>query len=137
MFLMLTTNTPEGDYVPENAIFVCFGGMSNVGVLTGLAALEAVKQLGPEQAGIFCLGGLPTEAPLVLQKTRAARRLITVDGCLLNCARKIVEQAGFTPDKTINLVQDCGIKSGQGYHGGGRKQCVTAPTCTCARRREG
>jgi len=100
------------DNIPQNALFVCFGGMSNVGTLTGLTALEAVKQVGPEQAGIFCLGGLPTEAPLVLKKNRAARRIITVDGCSLNCARKIVEQAGFTPDRTVNLVEDCGIKKG-------------------------
>ena len=102
----------KGNNVPENALFVCFGGMSNVGTLTGLAALEAVKQMGPDKAGIFCLGVLPTEAPLVLKKTHAARRIITVDGCPLNCARKIVEGAGFTPDQVINLVEDCGIKKG-------------------------
>jgi len=35
-----------------------------------------------------------------------------VDGCPLNCARKIVERAGFIPDRIINLVQDCGLKKG-------------------------
>ena len=74
----------------ENALFVCFGGMSNVGTLTGLAALEAVRRVGLEKARIFCLGGLPTGAPTVLEKTRAAKRITTVDGCALNCARKIV-----------------------------------------------
>jgi uncharacterized metal-binding protein len=74
--------------------------------------LEVVKQVAPGKAGIFCLGGLPTESQSVLDKTRTARRIITVDGCLLNCSRKIVEQAGFTPHKTINLVEDCGIKKG-------------------------
>jgi uncharacterized metal-binding protein/DNA-binding transcriptional ArsR family regulator len=98
--------------VPENALFVCFGGMSNVGTLTGLAGLEAVRQLEPGKAGIFCLGGLPTQSQSVLDKTHAAQRIITVDGCQLNCARKIVEQAGFTPYKTINLVEDCGIRKG-------------------------
>lgn len=98
--------------VPENALFVCFGGMSNVGVLTGLAGLQAVRQVEPGKAGIFCLGGLPTQSPLVLDKTRAVKRIITVDGCPLNCACKIVEQAGFTPARQINLVEDCGIKKG-------------------------
>jgi uncharacterized metal-binding protein len=101
-----------GNNVPDSALFVCFGGMSNVGTLTGLAGLEAVKQLEPGKAGIFCLGGLPTQSQSVLDKTNAARRIITVDGCPLNCARKIVEQAGYTPYKTINLVEDCGIKKG-------------------------
>lgn len=96
--------------VPKNALFVCFGGMSNVGTLTGLASLEAVRQAEPGEAGIFCLGGLPTEAKSVMDKTRAAERIITVDGCPLNCSRKIVEEAGFVPSRTINLVEDCGIK---------------------------
>ena len=100
------------DNVPENALFVCFGGMSNVGTLTGLAGLEAVRRAGPGKAGIFCLGGLPTGAEIVLAKARAVRRIIAVDGCPLNCARKIVEQAGFTPARAINLVQDCGLKKG-------------------------
>ncbi|MBN1667027.1 MAG: putative zinc-binding protein [Anaerolineales bacterium] len=98
--------------VPKNALFVCFGCLSNVGTLTGLAGLEVVKQVGLETAGIFCLGGLATESKMVTEKTSAAERIITVDGCPLNCALKIVEKAGFTPDKVINLVQDCGIKKG-------------------------
>ena len=98
------------EQVPENALFVCFGAMSNVGMMTGLASIEAVKQVEPGKAGIFCLGGLPTQAPTVISKTQAAKRIITVDGCTLNCSRKIVEQAGFTPAKTINLVTDCGIQ---------------------------
>jgi len=95
--------------VPENALFVCFGAMSNVGMLTGLAAIEAVKQVQPGKAGIFCLGGLPTQAQSVLEKTRAVQRIITVDGCHLNCARKIVEQAGFSAAVALNLVIDCAI----------------------------
>lgn len=100
---------------PESALFVCFGAMSNVGMMTGLAAIEAVKQLEPGKAGIFCLGGLPTQAPSVLEKTRAVKRIITVDGCPLNCSRKIVEQAGFTPAAAINLVTDCGIHKRPAY----------------------
>jgi uncharacterized metal-binding protein len=100
------------DQLPENALFVCFGGMSNVGTLTGLAGLEAVKQAGPDRAAIFCLGGLPTGAPTVLDKTQRVKRIVVVDGCPLNCARKIVEAAGFTPNSAITLVDDCGIKKG-------------------------
>ncbi len=95
--------------VPETALFVCFGGMSNVGVLTGLAGLEVMKQLGRQKACVFCLGGLPTQSPSVLEKTEQARRIVTVDGCALNCSRKIVEAAGYTPDASLNLVTDCGI----------------------------
>ncbi len=79
-------------------------------MMTGLAAIEASKHVEPRKAGIFCLGGLPTQAPTVLEKTRAVKKIVTVDGCPLNYSRKIVEQAGFTPAVTINLVTDCGIQ---------------------------
>lgn len=82
---------------PKHALFVCFGGMSNVGTLTGLAGLAAIRRAEPGKVGIFCLGGLPTAAPSVMDKTCAAQRVITVDGCPLNCSRKIVEQVGSTP----------------------------------------
>jgi hypothetical protein len=78
--------------LPNSALFGCFGGMSNVGTLTGLAGIEAVKRAGPGRAAIFCLGGLPTGAPTVLDKTSKVDRVVVVDGCALNCARKIVEQ---------------------------------------------
>jgi uncharacterized metal-binding protein len=83
-----------------------------VGTLTRLAGLEVVREVGPQDAAIFYLGGLTTDVPTVLDKARAAERISTVEGCPLNCARKIVEGAGFTPDRIINLVQDCGLQKG-------------------------
>ena len=50
--------------------------MSNVGTLTGLAGLEAVKRAGPGKAAIFCLGGLPTGAPSVIEKTTNVGRIV-------------------------------------------------------------
>lgn len=98
--------------VSNNALFVCFGCMSNVGRITGLAGLEAIRRVGLETAGIFCLGALATRATPVLEKMKHVKRIITVDGCPLNCARKIVENAGYQPDTTINVVSDLGIAKG-------------------------
>jgi uncharacterized metal-binding protein len=72
--------------------------------------LEAVKELGLEKAAIMCLGGLPTNVKPVFGKTRAAKKIITVDGCPFECSRKIVEQAGFKPTKNIVLTRDIGMK---------------------------
>ena len=93
----------------ENVIFSCFGGASNTGITSGLACLEAVKELGLEKAAIMCLGGLPTNVKPVFGKTRAAKKIITVDGCPFECSRKIVEQAGFKPTKSIVLTRDIGM----------------------------
>ena len=94
----------------ENVIFSCFGGASNTGITSGLAALEAVKELGLKKAAIKCLGGLPTNVKPVFGKTRAAKKIITVDGCPFECSRKIIEQAGFKPTKSIVLTRDTGMK---------------------------
>ena len=74
------------DDVSKNALFVCFGGMSNVAMLTGLEGLAVIRQAPDSKAGIFCLGGLATEAQWITP----------VDGCPLNCALKTVEGAGYT-----------------------------------------
>ena len=57
----------------------------------------------------MCLGGLPTNVKPVFGKTKAAKKIITVDGCPFECSRKIVEQAGFKPISIV-LTRDIGMK---------------------------
>ena len=94
----------------ENVIFSCFGGASNTGITSGLACLEAVKELGLEKVAIMCLGGLSTNVKPVFGKTGAAKKIVTVDGCPFECSRKIVEQAGFKAIESIVLTRDIGMK---------------------------
>jgi uncharacterized metal-binding protein len=105
----------EGMKTHENIIFSCFGGLSNTGITSALASLEAVKSLGLDKAAIGCLGALPEKIAPVLGKTKAANKIITVDGCPFECARKIVEQAGFNVTRSIVLVRDIGMKK-KGLH---------------------
>jgi len=100
----------EGMPTHENIIYACFGGLSNTGVTAALASIEAVKELGLEKACIGCLAGLPTNVPPVYGKTKAARRVITVDGCPFQCSKKVVEAAGFKVTKSIVLARDIGMK---------------------------
>ena len=100
----------KGMKTHENLLFSCFGGLSNTGITSGLACLEAVKELGLEKVAIGCLGALPLGVKPVLGKTEAARKIITVDGCPFECARKTVEGAGFEVTKSIVLVRDIGMK---------------------------
>ncbi len=99
-----------GKNTHENIIYACFGGFSNTGVTAALASIEAVKELGLKKAAIGCLAGLPTEVPPVFAKTKAARRVVSVDGCPFECSRKTLEKAGFAVTKSIVLVRDIGMK---------------------------
>ena len=100
----------EGMKTHENIIFSCFGGLSNTGITSALASLEAVKELGLEKVAIGCLGALPERIPPVMGKTKAAQRVVTVDGCPFECCHKMVEKAGFKATKSIVLVRDIGMK---------------------------
>lgn len=100
----------EGMKTHENIIFSCAGGLSNTGITSFLASLGAVHELGLEKASVGCLGALPLKLPPVIGKTRAAKKIITVDGCPMECARKTTEQAGFGVTRSIMLVRDIGMK---------------------------
>jgi len=99
-----------GENTHENVIYVCFGGLSNTGITAALAGMEAVKELGLKKVAIGCLGGLPTKVLPVHGKTKAAKKVITVDGCPFECSKKVVEAAGFKVAKGIVLTRDIGMK---------------------------
>ena len=99
-----------GKNTHENIIFACFGGMSNTGITAALASMETVKELGLKKVAIGCLGALPTKVGPVGEKVKVARKVVTVDGCPMECAHKIVEEAGLTIVKSIVLVRDIGMK---------------------------
>jgi len=100
----------EGMKTHENVIFSCYGGMSNTGITSALACLEAVKELGLDKVVIGCLAGLQHGVKPVMGKTKAAKKVITVDGCPFECSRKTAEQAGFKLTKSIVLTRDIGMK---------------------------
>ncbi len=94
----------------ENIIFSCLGGLSNTGATSALACLEVVRELGLEKVAFGCLPSLPLKVKPVIGKTKAARKLVTVDRCPFECARKTVEAAGFEITKSIVLARDIGMK---------------------------
>jgi uncharacterized metal-binding protein len=100
----------EGLTTHENLIFSCFGGLSNTRTPSALACLEVVKELGLEKVAIGCLPSIPLKVKPVLGKTKAAKKVITIDGCPFECSRKTVEAAGFEIAKSIVLVKNIGMK---------------------------
>jgi len=103
-------NAENGKPTHESVIYTCNGAFSTTGLLAGMAAHEAVKKVGLKKAAVGCLAGLALELPLVQKKTNAAQRIVTVDGCPMECARKTVEKAGYEVSTAISLVRDLGIE---------------------------
>lgn len=101
-------------------VFACSGG-SDVGNLTDLGARELTRR---RLGRMYCLAGIGGRVETILKTTRAATRVLAIDGCPENCARKTLEQAGFSNFLHLQL-HDIGMVKGQSVPTIGRVQRVT------------
>jgi len=89
-------------------IFAC-SGAADVGHVSDLAA----RKLTAEGAGkMFCLAGVGGRVSGIMATTQAARAILAIDGCPLDCARKTLESAGFTRFEHVRL-SDLGMEKGK------------------------
>ncbi|MEA3400843.1 MAG: putative zinc-binding protein [Armatimonadota bacterium] len=72
-------------------ILPCSGG-SNVGQI----ANEVARALTVDGKGLmFCLAGLGGDVEALVERTRAAERVVVIDGCPVACAKKTLERHGI------------------------------------------
>ena len=89
-------------------IFACSGG-ADVWELADRAA-RALDVIGA--GNVFCLAGIGGNVSGIVESTRAAKRIVVIDGCSLDCARSTLEKAGF--GYTLHIrVTDEGFSKGQ------------------------
>ena len=89
-------------------IFSC-SGAADVGHVSDLAA----RQLTREGVGkMFCLAGIGGRVSGIVASTEAASAILAIDGCPLDCARKTLEEAGFTQYGHLQL-SDLGMEKGK------------------------
>ena len=81
-------------------IFSCSGG-SNVGQI----ANEVAKKLMTQGKGkMYCLAGIGGHISGITESTRAARKIVAIDGCMGHCAKKTMEHAGFDLDEHVVIT---------------------------------
>jgi len=100
----------ENEEKPRVGIFYCGGAMSRAGELTGVAAFEVMKRLGPQEVGMGCVSALAAGVPKHFHTMQSLEKVVVIDGCPNSCVRKIVEQTGARMDGYINLGKDLKIK---------------------------
>ncbi len=61
---------------------------------------------------MFCLAGVGGRVSGIMVSTQAAAAILAIDGCPLDCARKTLEEAGFTRFEHLRLA-DIGIEKGK------------------------
>ena len=89
-------------------VFACSGG-ADVGAL---ADQVARKLAADGVAKMFCLAGIGGRVSGILASTASAAKLLAIDGCSLNCAKKSLELAGFSGFEHLCLA-DIGFQKGQ------------------------
>ncbi len=92
----------------EKLIFAC-SGAADVGAISDRAARKLTKD---GKGKMFCLTGIGGRVPGIMDKTRAATHVLAIDGCPLDCAKKTLEQAGFTKFAHVR-VTDLGMEKGK------------------------
>ena len=88
-------------------VFPCSGG-SDVGELSDRVG-RTIAKCG--RAKMFCLAGIGAHIPGMIESVKAAKRIISIDGCQVSCAKKTLEHAGFKVE-AYNL-KDLGFEKGK------------------------
>lgn len=74
-------------------VFPC-SGAADVGAIADQVGRKMTREgLGK----MYCLAGIGGHVSGIVETTKAADEIITIDGCPIGCARKSVEHIGLTP----------------------------------------
>ena len=74
-----------------NILLVC-GGAANVGLIGYLAAVELTKE---GKARMCCITPVGAKMDTYINIARRAKKLIVINGCQNQCAKRVLEQAGI------------------------------------------
>ncbi len=89
-------------------IFAC-SGAADVGAI----ADRATRKLTVDGVGkMYCLAGIGGHVPGILKTTEEAEKILAIDGCLLDCTKLSLEEAGFTEFEHMK-VTDLGLEKGK------------------------
>lgn len=89
-------------------IFPCSGG-SDCGAVTD----QAGRKLTRDGAGkMYCLAGIGGHVDSIIANAKAGGRVLAIDGCALDCARKTLEHAGIAVTAHVRL-NDLGMEKGK------------------------
>ena len=90
-------------------IYACSGG-ANVAEISDKAARELMFA---GEGTMFCLAGLGADVQGMVQTAKDADVNLVIDGCPMDCAKKVFQKAGITNYRYIK-VTDLGIEKGKG-----------------------
>lgn len=89
-------------------IFPCSGG-SDCGAVSDQAARKLTKDgIGK----MYCLAGLGGDVATIIANAKAAGKVLAIDGCNLDCAKKTLERVGVAVTAHVRLAE-LGMEKGK------------------------
>lgn len=80
-------------------VFAC-SGAADVGAI----ADQTARRLSLEKtASMCCVAGVGANIPEIMEITRNAERILAIDGCPKDCTKLVLEKAGFSGVKHLQL----------------------------------
>ena len=89
-------------------IFSC-SGAADVGAIADQTARKLTRD---GKGKMFCLAGIGGRVSGIVETTKSAAKILAIDGCPLNCAKKCLEEAGFANFAHVQLA-DLGMQKGK------------------------
>ncbi len=89
-------------------IFPCSGGSD-----CGAVSDQAARMLTKDGVGkMYCLAGLGGDVAPIIANAQAAGKILAIDGCNLDCARKTIERVGIAVTTHLRM-SDLGMEKGK------------------------
>ena len=83
---------PKRGYNGGSDLMFCCSGAADTAEIADLAVRELHKS---KDARMFCLAGIAGDVELIVVNSQAANRMLVVDGCDSDCAKKTMQKNGF------------------------------------------
>jgi len=87
---------------PTEILIFPYSGGSNVGQIANESAKD-MTTLG--HGKMYCLAGIGGHVSSLVESTKAAKKIVAIDGCPVACARKVLEHAGFKVDVHVVVTE--------------------------------
>ena len=101
--------TPKSGSNGGSDLMFCCSGAADTAEIADLAVRQLHKA---KEAKMFCLAGIAGDVELIVVNSQAANRMLVVDGCDSDCAKKTMQKNGFN-DFVHFRVTDLGWEKGK------------------------
>jgi uncharacterized metal-binding protein len=99
-----------GETKKKNVLLYACSGGANVAEMADRAARQLMRE---GRGAMYCLAGLGADIPNMVQQAKDADLNLVIDGCSVDCARKIFERHGLKNVQYVR-VTDLGIEKKKG-----------------------